>query len=266
MDTDMNREHLNCTITDLKVQDIRFPTSLELHGSDAVHKDPDYSAAYVTLTTDDVTDDVTGNGLAFSCGRGNEIIVAAIRILRPFIVGKRLVDIWDNFGEYWHEVTQDGQLRWLGPEKGVIHMAAAALFNAIWDLLGKRLGKPVWKLLSEMSPERIVSLLDLSYLSDVMTRDDALKMLREAKHGQEERLRHLEEHGYPAYTTSVAWLGYSDEVLTEKCQIALSEGWTSFKMKVGADVEDDKRRAEVIRKHIGESIILLFLCFTCISF
>ncbi|XP_078486957.1 mitochondrial enolase superfamily member 1 [Ciona intestinalis] len=236
-------------ITKIDVCDVRFPTSLEHHGSDAMHGEVDYSAAYVTMATD--ADDVIGCGLTFSLGRGNDILVKAIEVIRGHVIGRKLSDIYSNFGKFCREITQEGQLRWLGPEKGVIHMASAAIFNALWDLWGKKCGKPVWKLLADMSPHEVVSLVDFSYITDVLTKDEALKLLTKNKGTQKERESILLERGFPAYTTSTAWLGYSDETLVKKCREALAEGWTKFKMKVGSNVEDDKRRAKLIRDEIG---------------
>ena len=201
-----NMTHLNVTgtITKLVVKDVRFPTSLELHGSDAMHKDPDYSAAYAMLYTDS-NDGITGHGLAFSLGRGNELICKAMEVLEPYLVGKKLSDIYGSFGEFWHGITQDGQMRWLGPEKGVVHMAAAGVFNALWDLYAKKLKKPVWKLLADMSPAEIISLVDFSYLSDAMTKEDALKILETCKLTQKDREDDLLKNGYPAYTTHLIW-------------------------------------------------------------
>jgi len=215
-----------------------------------MHKDPDYSAAYAILYTDS-NDGIIGHGLAFSLGRGNELICKAMEVLEPYLVGKKLSDIYGSFGEFWHGITQDGQMRWLGPEKGVVHMAAAGVFNALWDLYAKKFKKPVWKLLADMSPAEIISLVDFSYLSDAMTKEDALKILETCKLTQKDREDDLLNNGYPAYTTSTAWLGYTDKVLEGKCKEALAEGWTRFKMKVGADLEDDQRRAKLIRSFIG---------------
>jgi len=235
-------------IKSLEVHDVRFPTSLELHGSDAMHKDPDYSAVYSVIET---SSGKKGFGIAFSVGRGNEIMVKAVEVIRPLVVGRRLCDVFENFGAFWREIVQDGQLRWLGPEKGVTHMATASVLNALWDLWARMEGKPVWKLLSDMTPEEIIKLVDFSYLSEALTKEEALQILKANKPTQPKREENLLKNGYPAYTTSTAWLGYTDEILIEKCKTALSEGWTRFKMKVGADLEDDRRRASVIRREIG---------------
>ncbi|GAA3109445.1 hypothetical protein [Nonomuraea salmonea] len=191
-------------IVGMETHDVRFPTSRELDGSDAMNPDPDYSAAYVVLKTDDGYE---GHGFAFTIGRGNDVQTAAIGALRPYVIGKDVEDL----GALYKELVNDSQLRWLGPEKGVMHMAISAVVNALWDLKAKRAGKPLWRLLADMSPEEIVELIDFRYLSDALTRDDALEILRAAEGGKAERVARLQETGYPAYTTSPGWLGYDDE-------------------------------------------------------
>ncbi|XP_076817035.1 mitochondrial enolase superfamily member 1-like [Clavelina lepadiformis] len=237
-------------ITEVNLRDIRFPTSLEHHGSDAMHGEVDYSGVYVCVKTDS-GDGLVGCGIAFTLGRGNEIILKAVEVISKFAIGQELDNIFSNFGKFWRQITQEGQLRWLGPEKGVTHMAAAGLFNAIWDIWGKKVKKPVWKLLADMTPQEIVNLVDFSYLSEVLTKDEAIEILMSNKPTQEKRERILLKEGFPAYTTSTGWLGYSDEILAQKCEAALKAGWTKFKMKVGSDLKDDKRRAKLIRDHIG---------------
>nr|CAB3242638.1 mitochondrial enolase superfamily member 1 [Phallusia mammillata] len=238
------------SVSKITVRDVRFPTSLEHHGSDAMHGEVDYSAVYVIVETD-ADDQITGHGLTFSLGRGNNILAKAAEVISGQITGCRIADIFGNFGVFWRKVTQEGQLRWLGPEKGVVHMAAAGIFNALWDLWAKRAKKPVWKLLADMTPTEIVNLVDFSYITDVLTKEEALKILEENKPTQGEREEQLRSGGFPAYTTSIAWLGYSDETLVQKCREALDEGWTKFKMKVGVDVADDRRRSKLIRDQIG---------------
>lgn len=235
-------------ITDIEVKDIRFPTSRQLDGSDAMNPDPDYSAAYVILKTDAGWE---GHGLTFTIGRGNDLCVEAIRQLAPYVLDQSLEDITSNFGEYWHKIVRDSQLRWLGPEKGVIHLATGALINAIWDLYARVEGKPLWRLLAEMSPEELVRCIDFSYITDVLTPDEALAMLRKKESSKEERIRKLEQQGYPAYTTSAGWLGYSDDKIRRLCREAVQQGWSCMKMKVGSNVEDDLRRAAIIREEIG---------------
>jgi len=235
-------------ITGLTVRDIRFPTSRHRDGSDAMNPDPDYSAAYVVLKTDG---EYHGHGLTFTIGRGNEIVVAAIEALRPLIVGRALETFTTNMGAFWRHITGDSQLRWIGPEKGAIHLATAAIVNAVWDLWAKVVGKPVWRLLADMSPEEVVRCIDFRYITDALSPDDALAILRKQAPTKTERIARLRTTGYPAYTTSAGWLGYSDEKLRRLCREAVSEGWTHFKIKVGADLEDDLRRAAVIREEIG---------------
>jgi L-fuconate dehydratase len=236
------------TITDLSVHDVRAPTSRTLAGSDAVHADPDYSAAYVVLHTDDAR---TGHGLTFTIGRGTEVVCAAVDALRHHVIGVALDDVVADFAGFWRALTNDSQLRWLGPEKGVIHLATAAIVNAVWDLWAKVEGKPVWKLVADLTPEQFVSCIDFRYLSDVLTRDDALTMLRALEPGKAAREAELLRDGYPAYITSAGWLGYSEEKVRRLCREAVADGWGSFKMKVGIDPASDHRRAAVMREEIG---------------
>jgi len=206
-------------ITAVDTYDVRFPTSRELDGSDAMNPDPDYSAAYVVIGTD-AADGLEGHGFAFTIGRGNDVQVAAIRALEPFVIGQPVGTI----GDMWRRLVHDSQLRWLGPEKGVMHMAISAVVNALWDLAAKRAGKPLWALLAEMSPEELVELVDFRYLTDALTRDEALEILRRAEPGRAERTARLVADGYPAYTTTPGWLGYSDAKLTRLCEEALAAG------------------------------------------
>jgi len=243
------------TVTELTVVDVRFPTSLSLDGSDAMNPDPDYSAAYVVLRTD-AGDGLEGHGLTFTIGRGTEVVVAGVEALRSLVVGRSVDDLEADLGGFWRDLVGDSQLRWIGPEKGVIHLATAAVVNAAWDLVAKRAGKPVWKLLSEMSPAQIVALVDFRYLTDALTPDEARELLERAWLGRGEREAELLRDGYPAYTTSVGWLGYDDEKIRRLCREALAEGWTRFKMKVGADLEDDVRRIGIIREEIGPERML----------
>lgn len=237
-------------ITGLSVKDVRFPTSLGQHGSDAMHTDPDYSAAYVVIETD-AEDAIKGYGLTFTLGKGTEIVVCAVKALSHLVVGRNLEDIVTNFRDYYRELTSDGQLRWIGPEKGVVQLATAAVLNAVWDLWAKQERKPLWKLLVDMTPEQLVSCIDFRYITDVLTEAQALEILQNGKQRQETREEHMMKSGYPAYTTSCAWLGYSDKQLQKLCSDALKEGWTRFKVKVGADLQDDKRRCKLIRDMIG---------------
>ena len=237
-------------ITDVIARDIRFPTSRHLDGSDAMNPDPDYSAAYVVLKTDSPKG-TEGHGLTFTIGRGNEICVAAINALKPLVLGQTLEAFTSNMGAFWRRMTGDSQLRWIGPEKGAIHLATAAVVNAVWDLYAKEEGKPLWKLLADMTPEQLVSCIDFRYITDALTPDEALGILKQNDSTKAARVAELQRNGYPAYTTSAGWLGYSDEKLRRLCRESLAEGWTHFKMKVGRDLADDIRRATIIREEIG---------------
>jgi L-fuconate dehydratase len=236
------------TITGARVIDLRFPTSRESIGSDAVNVDPDYSAAYCILDTDHGP---RGFGLTFTLGRGTELCVDALRYLTRFIVGRRLSSITDDLGAFYRQLTSDSQFRWLGPEKGVIHLATAALVNAVWDLYARVMNKPLWQLLAEMDAEEIVRAIDFRYISDALTPEEALHLLHERRAGMEDRLARLRESGYPAYTTSAGWFGFSDEKIVHLCDEALSAGWTHFKLKVGGNPADDLRRARLVREWIG---------------
>jgi len=228
--------------------DLRFPTSREAIGSDAVNKDPDYSAAYCVLETNS---DLRGYGLTFTLGRGTDLCVQALEYLSRFAVGRTLDSITHDFAAFSREVTGDTQFRWLGPEKGVVHLAAAALLNAVWDLWARAEKKPVWKLLADMPAEQIVSTIDFRYITDVLRPEEALELLREQERGKEERQGELERDGYPAYTTSVGWFGYSEDRIRNLADEALAEGWTHFKLKVGGDPSEDLRRARLVREKIG---------------
>ena len=243
-------------ITDVVARDIRFPTSKTLAGSDAMHTDPDYSAAYVVLKTDS-PHGLEGHGLTFTLGRGNEVCVAAIQALKPLVVGRELESLTNDMRKFWRRITSDGQLRWVGPEKGVIHLATAALVNALWDLYAKMEGKPVWKLLVDMTPEQVVSCIDFRYITDALTPDDALTILRKHAPTRESREAEIRRHGYPAYITSAGWLGYSEEKVRRLCREALAKGWSHFKVKVGAAIEDDVRRVSAVREEIGSEAKLM---------
>jgi L-fuconate dehydratase len=238
------------TITRVDALDIRFPTSRALDGSDAMHPDPDYSAAYVILHTDH-PDGLEGHGLTFTIGRGNELCVAAVQSLAPLVTGLTLEGIRADMAGFWRRVTSDSQLRWVGPEKGIIHLATAALVNAVWDLYAKAEGKPLWKLLCDMTPEELVGCIDFRYISDALTPDEALAMLRRNRPTRAERETELLRDGYPAYTTSAGWLGYPDDKIRRLCREGVADGWRHFKIKVGADLQDDVRRAALIREEIG---------------
>jgi L-fuconate dehydratase len=237
-------------ITRLEVRDIRFPTSRALDGSDAMNADPDYSATYVVLHTD-APDGIEGHGLTFTIGRGNELCVAAVDALAPLVIGLPLDDIAANMGAFWRRIVGDTQLRWVGPEKGVLHLATAAVVNAVWDLWAKVEGKPLWRLLCDMTPEQIVRCVDFRYITDALTPEEALDILRRLQRTRPERERVLERSGYPAYTTSAGWLGYPDEKIRRLCREGIAGGWSHFKIKVGRDLGDDLRRAALIRDEIG---------------
>ncbi|MBY5821761.1 L-fuconate dehydratase [Rhizobium leguminosarum] len=242
-------------ITDLRVFDLRFPTSQSLDGSDAMNPDPDYSAAYVILDTD--APDLAGHGLTFTIGRGNDICCMAIEAMRHLVVGADLAEVLAHPGAFWRHLTSDSQLRWIGPEKGAIHLATGALVNAVWDLLAKQAGKPVWRLVAEMSPEEIADIVDYRYLTDVLTRAEAVEILKRAEAGKTERIAILEKEGYACYTTSAGWLGYGDEKLRRLCQEAIDAGFNHIKMKVGRDLEDDIRRLRIAREVIGPDRYLM---------
>jgi L-fuconate dehydratase len=235
-------------ITEVVARDLRFPTSEDLSGSDAMNEAPDYSAAYVVLKTDA---GLEGHGLTFTIGRGTEVCVAAINALAPLLVGKSLESCTGNMGAFWRRMTGDSQLRWIGPEKGAIHLATAAIVNAVWDLWAKAEGKPVWKLLADMTPEELVACIDFRYITDALTPEEALEILRRNESTKAEREAEMLRDGFPAYTTSAGWLGYPDEKIRMLCRDAVEDGWTHFKQKVGANIEDDMRRASIIREEIG---------------
>jgi len=235
-------------IANVRVVDLRFPTSSQQIGSDAVNRDPDYSAAYCILETDA---GVEGHGLTFTLGRGNELCVSALKYLSRFVKGRYLSSLTVDLAAFSRQLTGDTQFRWLGPEKGVIHLAAAALINAVWDLYARVEGKPLWKLLADMEPEQIVRAIDFSYITDAITREEALDLLKERASCKDTRLQHLKQNGYPAYTTSAGWIGFSDDKIRRLCSEALAQGWTHFKLKVGGDPADDLRRAHLVRAEIG---------------
>ena len=243
------------TITRVGVQDIRFPTSRTLDGSDAMNAAPDYSATYVILHTDDGSHE--GHGLTFTIGRGNEIVVTAVQSLAPLIEGRSLASITDNMGKFWREITGDSQLRWIGPDKGAIHLATAAIVNAVWDMWAKREGKPVWKLLVDMTPEQLVRCLDFRFVTDALTPEEAICLLRRQSTSKAAREAEMRRDGYPGYTTSSGWLGYSDDKVRRLAREALAEGWTHFKQKIGGDIEEDARRAALLREEIGWDNVLM---------
>ncbi len=238
------------TIVSVDTRDIRFPTSLQLDGSDAMNPDPDYSAAYVVVRTD-AGDGLEGHAFVFTIGRGNDVQVAALETLRGHLLGQDVEALLADMGAASRRLVHDSQLRWLGPEKGVMHMAIGAVVNALWDLRAKRAGLPLWQHLAGLSPEELVSLVDFRYLSDAITPDEALAILRAAEPGRVERTARLLEAGYPAYTTTPGWLGYSDEKLERLCREAVADGFPQIKLKVGADLDDDRRRLGIARRAVG---------------
>ncbi len=240
-------------ITGFSLHDVRFPTSLDLDGSDAVNPDPDYSAAYVVVKTD-ADDGLDGHGFVFTNGRGNEVELAAIKALEPLVAGRDVAPVLDNLGDVGRRLVREGQLRWLGPEKGVMHMAIGAVVNALWDLKAKRAGEPLWRLLASMSPQQLVDLVDFRYLTDALTPAEALEILGAAEDGRVERARDLVERGYPAYTTTPGWLGYDDAKLARLSAEAVAAGFEQIKLKVGADVDDDRRRLRIARDAVGDRV------------
>ena len=236
-------------ITDLEVLDVRFPTSSQLDGSDAMNPDPDYSAAYVILKTNQA--ELSGHGLTFTIGRGNEICCAAIEAMRHLVVGLNIDEVRANPAKMWRDLTSDSQLRWIGPDKGAMHLATGAVVNAVWDLWAKIEGKPVWQLVAEMTPEQLVECIDFRYLTDCITPEEALQLLTKQAEGKAGRLQNLLAQGYPCYTTSAGWLGYSEEKLARLCQEAVDEGFNYIKLKVGRNLEEDKRRVQIARDIIG---------------
>jgi L-fuconate dehydratase len=243
-------------IKNIIVRDIRFPTSKYLDGSDAMNPDPDYSAAYVILETDHPAG-IAGHGLTFTIGRGNEICVQAIKSLAYLIQGKTLESFVSDMSGFWRMVTGDSQLRWLGPEKGIMQLALGALVNAVWDLYAKVEKKPLWQLIAGMTPEQFLSLIDFTYISDAITPQQALALLKKNESSKKDRIDFLQQNGYPAYTTSAGWLGYSDDKIRKLCREALRQGWKYLKMKVGSNIDDDLRRAAIIREEIGYELKLM---------
>lgn len=242
-------------ITNVVAYDVRFPTSLELDGSDAMHPDPDYSAAYVVLQTN--VPGLNGHGMTFTIGRGNELCVAGIQSLKYLVVGKQMSEITSDMGRFWKHMTNDSQLRWLGPDKGVIHLATAAIINAVWDLWCRIEKKPLWQLVADMSPEELVRCVDFSFITDAITPKEAIQMLKEIAPGKKERIANLKKKGYPAYVTSAGWLGYSEEKLRRLCREAVNDGWTHLKFKVGSDLQDDIRRLTIAREELGDKRFLM---------
>jgi L-fuconate dehydratase len=239
------------TILGFDTWDVRFPTSRSLDGSDAMNPSPDYSAAYLVLRTD-AADGLAGHAHVFTIGRGNDIALAAVRAIEPLVAGRDLDETLADLGGLSQRLVHDSPLRWLGPERGVVHMAIGAVLNACWDLAARRAGQPLWRLLAELTPEQLVGLVDFRYLEDALTRDEALDLLRRGAAGRAERTEILLREGYPAYSTTPGWLGYSDERLAELCAQAVADGFSKVKLKVGASLEDDIRRCRIARQTVGE--------------
>lgn len=237
-------------ITRMTVEDIRFPTSQHLDGSDAMNPDPDYSSAYVVLHTDNAAHPA-GHGSTFTIGRGNDVVCAAIRAHEHLVVGRSLDEFIAAPGAFWRTLNGDSQLRWIGPDKGAVHLALAAIVNALWDLYAKSAGLPLWRLIGGFSPEQFVRCVDFRYLSDALTEEESLELLRRAESGKATRISQLEREGYPAYTTSAGWLGYPDDKIRRLCREAVADGWNHIKVKVGRDLQDDLRRLQIIREEIG---------------
>jgi L-fuconate dehydratase len=244
------------TITAVVTSDIRFPTSLSLDGSDAMTAKPDYSAAYVVLTTDH-PDGLEGHGLTFTDGRGNELCIAAIQALAPLVVGRTLESFSADLGAFWNHMVGDSQLRWVGPEKGVVHLATGAIVNAVWDLYAKTERKPLWKLLADMTPEEVVRCVPFRYITDAITPDEALALLSHNVSTKDARERAILAMGYPAYTTSTGWLGYPDEKVRRLSREGVAAGWNHFKLKVGRDLDEDIRRLRIVREEIGPERTLM---------
>ncbi|HJU43392.1 MAG TPA: L-fuconate dehydratase [Vicinamibacterales bacterium] len=241
-------------IVDMEILDLRFPTARDAVGTDAMHPDPDYSAAYVILKTDG---NLEGHGLTFTLGRGNEVCTAAIEAFRHHVVGRALAEMTSDLGAFWRQLAGDSQLRWLGPEKGVVHISMAAVVNAVWDLYAKAARKPVWKLLADMTPAEIVRCIDFRYITDALTPEEAIDLLERTRSTKADRERELLKSGYPAYTTSAGWIGYSDDRIRHACRDAVAGGWTHFKVKVGAAPDDDYKRVKLVRESIGPERTLM---------
>ena len=241
-------------VTGFEVTDVRFPTSAEHHGSDAMHTDPDYSCAYLVLSTDG---EHTGHGFTFTLGRGTEIVCAAVRSLVPSVVGADAESLFADLGGLSRRLTSDSQMRWIGPEKGVLHLATAAVLNAVWDLYAKARGKPLWELVALMSPEEQIGLIDFRYLTDALTPRHALEVLKAAEPSRADRVAELRERGIPAYITSAGWIGYPEDEVRRRCRQAIADGFTSLKMKVGADPGTDGARAAVMRSEIGDLTLMM---------
>jgi L-fuconate dehydratase len=242
-------------IVKFTVDDVRFPTSKDLTGSDAVHTDPDYSATYVTVYTSD--EKLKGYGITFTIGKGNDIVADCIKHFFPIFVGMTLDELENEIGNLWFKCVDHSQLRWLGPEKGVVHMAVAAIFNSFWDLIAKRHNKPLWQFVVESKPETIIKWLTFKNIEDVLTKDEAYTILNDNQKYKDDRIKTVLKEGYPSYTTAAGWLGYSDEKIVKLCKKYISMGWKHFKVKVGLDLEADIKRLKLIRKTVGDECYIM---------
>ena len=242
-------------IISFSVDDVRFPTSKDLTGSDAVHTDPDYSATYVTVYTSD--EKLKGYGIAFTIGKGNDIVAECIKHFFPMFVGMTLDELENEIGNLWYKCVDHSQLRWLGPEKGVVHMAVAAIFNSFWDLIAKRHKKPLWRFIVDTDPDKIMNWLIFKYIEDVLTKEDAYKILTNSQKYKEDRIKKILNEGYPSYTTAAGWLGYSDEKIVKLCKKYISMGWKHFKVKVGLDLDADVKRLKLIRDTVGDDCFIM---------
>ena len=242
-------------ITNITVKDIRFPTSKDLTGSDAIHTDPDYSATYVTIETSE--NNLKGYGIAFTIGKGNDIVAECIRHYIPLFRGLTFEELEKNIGKLWFDCVDHSQLRWLGPEKGVVHMAVAAIFNALWDLISKKYKKPLWRFIVDSNPEEITNWLTFKYIEDVLSQDEAFNILSENQKFKEERINTILKEGYPAYTTAAGWLGYSNEKIIKLCNEYMKLGWKHFKIKVGNNLDEDIKRLEIIRNTVGDQCSIM---------
>ena len=252
----MTKESIVSTITKVQTYDFRFPTSQTLSGSDAMNPDPDYSAAYVEIHTNK-DDGIVGTGFVFTIGRGNDVVCRAIDSMSQVLLGRNVEDFLENMRSAWDLLVGDSQLRWLGPEKGVEHMAIGAVLSALWDIKAKRAGKPLWRLLAEMEPEELVSTLDFRYLTDALRPEEATEILKQGQQGKEERIKYLLKNGYPGYSTAAGWLGYADEKMVEIAKKETQEkGFKQIKLKVGHNVDDDLRRLALARETIGPEVRL----------
>jgi L-fuconate dehydratase len=240
---------MGAKITALNVFDVRFPTSTMLDGSDAMNADPDYSAGYLRIDTDQAG--LSGHSLVFTIGRGNDVQIAAIKMLVERFAGMDIDEAFKNIGQITRQLSSDSQIRWLGPDTGVFHMGIGAVLNALWDLFAKARNVPLWKLLADMSPEEIVAAIDFRYISDAITPAEALAILKKSEGAKAENEKILRATGLPAYTTTPGWLGYSDEKMLDLTKQAMADGFTLIKYKCGKSKEDDRRRLTKVRELVG---------------